>query len=394
MTDSSRRPHGEPAIKLRSDGRYWVRLELPSVGGPRRRQPIYGRTAAEVVENVRQFWMAYRPESRPGEPIATADLLDRWLTSCDQRRPTRARPEGIVPSTWISYEGHVRLHLAPYIGEIDARQLAVVDVEACMEALARDGRSPALRAKVLTTLRIALNWAKDRDFVERNVASVAIAPKVRRPQVEEISLAEIGAILDAVRAHRLGTLFTLAETLGPRLGELTALKWDEDFDELNHTLTINHTLSWATGVVDRKETKTERSRRTIALPQTLFEALLEHRARQCAERLAAGSAWVDDGYIFTRRNGRPLRGDGTGGVGDQFKRCLRRAGLTVHRFHQLRHNAASMLLMLNGGNLVEVQYLLGHSTYRMTADLYGHLVQEAGQALATKVDHFLRSRAA
>jgi hypothetical protein len=30
----------------------------------------------------------------------------------------------------------------------------------------------------------------------------------------------------------------------------------------------------------------------------------------------------------------------------------------------------------------------------MTADLYGHLVQEAGQALASKVDHFLRSRAA
>lgn len=107
--------------------------------------------------------------------------------------------------------------------------------------------------------------------------------------------------------------------------------------------------------------------------------------------LAAGRAYADTPYLFVRSNGNPLRGDGSGGVGDQFKRRLRRAGLPIRNFHQTRHIAASILLSLNGNNIHEVQQILGHSTYRMTLDLYSHLVPEVQAGRAADVDRLLRT---
>jgi integrase len=45
------------------------------------------------------------------------------------------------------------------------------------------------------------------------------------------------------------------------------------------------------------ELKTARSRRTIALPAALVQALKAHRAALLAERMAAGSSWHDGDFI-------------------------------------------------------------------------------------------------
>jgi integrase len=81
-------------------------------------------------------------------------------------------------------------------------------------------------------------------------------------------------------------------------------------------------------------------------------------------------------------------------VGDQFGRCLRRAGLPHRNFHQLRHQAATVLLALNGGNIHEEAQILGHSSHRMTADLYGHLQPEVMELRAAQVDAYYSRLAA
>ncbi len=52
--------------------------------------------------------------------------------------------------------------------------------------------------------------------------------------------------------------------------------------------------------------KSDRSRRTVALPAATVSALREHRKAQAAERLAAGSAWSDGGLVFCTQAGTPL----------------------------------------------------------------------------------------
>jgi integrase len=47
-----------------------------------------------------------------------------------------------------------------------------------------------------------------------------------------------------------------------------------------------------------------------------------------------------------------------------------------------------VLLALNGGNIHEVAQILGHSSYKMTGDLYGHLRDEAMTARAAQVGEF------
>ena len=72
------------------------------------------------------------------------------------------------------------------------------------------------------------------------------------------------------------------------------------------------------------------------------------------------------GWLFTRRTGAAW-----GQIRTAFKTALARAGIKAFRFHDLRHTAASHLLM-RGATLPEVKEILGHSDIKMTMR-YAHL---------------------
>jgi integrase len=46
------------------------------------------------------------------------------------------------------------------------------------------------------------------------------------------------------------------------------------------------------------DTKTPKSRRTLALPRKCVTALREHRVRQAQDRVSAGPYWKDHGLVF------------------------------------------------------------------------------------------------
>jgi integrase len=317
-------------------------------------------------------------------PTPLKDVLDEWLTSLDgddDERPVR-------PSTWIGYETHVRLHINPWLGETLATDLQVSGVERCLKELRSNGRSNQMRRKVLGTLRTALKWAVGHKFVGENVATAArLPPKPPAKKWEPASRDEVNAILEAIKDHRLRTHFRIALMLGPRMGELNALRL-EDLNHERKTVDLHNTLSWVEGVPKAVPSKTEAGLRTIRLPDSLWADLLDHIRRRESERKAKGTSWTEYGLVFTRSNGNPLRGDGSGGVNDLFKRCLRRAGLRPRNFHQTRHIAASLLLALDGNNLVEVGQIMGHSTYRHTTDLYGHLMPDFQVEIARLLDAY------
>ena len=65
-------------------------------------------------------------------------------------------------------------------------------------------------------------------------------------------------------------------------------------------------------------------------------------------------------------------------INRHFKKCLAKAGLRQIRWHDLRHSFASLLIQ-NGQSLKYVSDQLGHSSIKMTADVYGHLVPGANR---------------
>lgn len=385
-----------PAIFHRGDRRrFAVELPLPpSAGRARPRTPLYGRSEAEVIANWNDAVTALDRGLEPLDRNAPlSEILRRYLTAREPAH-TAAGESAIVTSTWIGYEAHCRLHIAPFLGRVPIGALTTRRVKCWLGELEAAGRSTAIRGKVLVTLRTIVGWAQGEGYLDANPATGAKPPRHRRKEIAPFSLGEIDAIRDAIKGHRLEAEMAIALTMGPRLGELNGL-WLDDVDFERHTISVGHTLSWVTGKPVREDDpKTPKSRRTIALPATvwsLLEGYLEARASERAAARASGRPYADTPYLFVRSNGGPLRGDGTGGVGDQFKGCLRRAGLPIRNFHQTRHIAASILLSLNGNNIHEVQQILGHSTYRMTLDLYSHLMPEVQAGRAADIDRLLRT---
>jgi integrase len=199
------------------------------------------------------------------------------------------------------------------------------------------------------------------------------------------------AFLASIRAHRLYALFAVAIALGLRKGEILGLSWSDVELEAGR-LHVRRTLQRVRGDKGARvfaEPKSERSRRTIELPQVIVDALKAHRVRQLEERLAAGGEWRDSGLVFAGASGDALD---EWHLGDEFHALLAAAGLPRVRFHDLRHSCASFLLA-QGVSARAVMDVLGHSQISLTLDTYSHVLPGVREDAAEKMDQVLRGSA-
>jgi integrase len=130
------------------------------------------------------------------------------------------------------------------------------------------------------------------------------------------------------------------------------------------------------------EPKSERSRRTVSLPDFAITALKRKRTAQKEDRLKAGSKWNDSGLVFTSSIGTPLD---ERNVRRAFDDILKAAKLPAMRIHDLRHTCASLLLA-QGVHPRVVMETLGHSQISLTLDTYSHVLPALGAEAATKMD--------
>jgi integrase len=372
-----RRPRGQGSISHRADGRWEARIDLGRDGnGRRHRRTLYGASRSEVAAKLAEAGTLVRAGRKPADnKTPLADYLTEWLE--------RVRPS-LRPSTWVSYEGHVRLHLVPTLGRIPVGKLTARQVGDALRHEVANGSSPRTVGLSHAVLRAALADAVRLDVVPRNVALDARAPKVVRSVPRPWSLDEAGRFLGATAGDRYQALYLLAATAGPRQGELLGLTW-ANVDLVGHRVTIADSLAWVDGVPYLGPTKSEAGRRTLSLAPMTAAALVEHRRQQDAERETAGSAWRDNGLVFCSPLGQPLRGDVTT---HRFQRLLAQHDLPRVRFHDLRRLAATVLLA-SGATPHEVRATLGHSSIRLTSETYGYLLPEVSRESAASVGRIL-----
>jgi integrase len=236
---------------------------------------------------------------------------------------------------------------------------------------------------------MALKRACRLDLIPRNVAMLVDFPKAENGEIRPYTPEEAQRFLEAAKDHRLGAFFAVATAIGLRKGEALALQWSAiDFEQ--GTLAVRQALQRIKmpgsekGRLVLKEPK-RRSRRTIHLPQVCLSALLEHRTRQEQERMIAGTRWQDTGFIFTTRIGTPLDAQA---LEHPFAEILRAAKLPRVRIHDLRHTAATLLLV-QGVHPRVVMELLGHSQISVTLNTYSHVVPALRRDAADKMDAIL-----
>jgi integrase len=102
-----------------------------------------------------------------------------------------------------------------------------------------------------------------------------------------------------------------------------------------------------------------------------IEALKAHRKRQLEETMRYNGLREDLGLVFCSTIGTPIRRQNL--QRRSFKPLLKKAGLPDIRFHDLRHTFATLTLA-KGANVKTVSKMLGHSTIRVTLDVYAHVM--------------------
>jgi integrase len=167
---------------------------------------------------------------------------------------------------------------------------------------------------------------------------------------------------------------------GPRRGEVCGLRW-EDLDLEAGRLRIVHTRVMVDNKAVPSDPKTSAGRRSISLDPQLVAEFRSHRKRQLEERLRAGGAWTDSGFVFTDPLGHPIHPDTFSG---RFDALIAKAGVRRVRLHDGRHSAATMLL--EGGTPVHtVSQILGHSKASITLDVYAHAVDRGGEVAGERL---------
>jgi len=249
------------------------------------------------------------------------------------------------------------------------------------------GYSSAVVSMGHLALKRAIRHAEANDLAGRNVAALVDTPKGRpgRPS-RSLTLQQAIAVITTARtlpvmelrpglkdvrrpASLMHAYIVLSLGVGLRTEEARALGWqhvDLDGDPGASPAVPPHVAVWRS-VRAHGETKTERSRRTLALPQMAVAALRQWRDSQAEERRAAADDWQDTGLVFTTRLGAALD---AANVRKMFKRVCTQAGIGDGWTPRELRTSFVSLMSQHGVGIEEIARLAGHATTRTTEIVY------------------------
>jgi integrase len=291
-----------------------------------------------------------------------AEWSERYFAGALHKRPTTLIRDRTVNEK----------HFLPVLGSRALSSITPLDVRRLVESLARR-LAPATVRTNYGVLRAVLRAAVDADVIAVSPCRGVKLPAQRRPEIRFLSAEELTG-LAAQTPTEYRPMIYLAGVLGLRLSEVAGLRVGR-INFLRHTLEVAEACVEVEGQPLFSDVKTQASRRRLSVPPFLMAML--------AERLAARDRPNPDELVFVAPEGGPLRGSTF--RNRVFYPAVRRAGLDGLTFHGLRHTAAG--LMVEAGAHVEaIKQRLGHSSIRVTSDVYGSLLPAVDESVTSALD--------
>ncbi len=313
----------------------------------------------------------------------------------------------VKEATRVSYQGVVNNHLIPYFGNGLISEIKREDIRAFVKEKSDGGElTPKSIHNILLVLHQILDDAQVEGLVIHNPYVKIEKPRREKPDVDYLRTHEIPIFLEAAQNYKepkekvsklslkpekkkekpkcettIYALFYTATFTGMRRGELLGLKW-EDIDWVNSKIHVRRSLYKGAF----QTPKSDYSKRAIDMGPRLVKVLKNHRARQDETRLKVGAGWSNNDLVFCQNDGSSLDADNL--YHRDFKAILKKAELRSIRIHDLRHTFASILIA-TGHNLKYIQNQMGHSSIKITLDLYGHLMPEIHEGAAKKSEDFV-----
>lgn len=354
----SARANGEGTYCQRKDGRWVVAWTERTPEGAKRRY-VYAKSEPEAKRRLK----AIVRRTDDGLPaLDSGMLLSDWVKHW---QTTSLRLEGLSSKSQGVYRDVLRLHVTPRIGAVALKDLRATHVELVLSAMADKGLSASYRHQAHKALSKCLGVAVRDLLIVRNPVAGVKAPRGGHKHAVVPSRGQVLRLLEVAPDARMRAFVAVLSYTGVRISEALSIRW-QDVDLEAGTIRI----------LFGKGNKS----RAVPISAGLRAELVAWRRAQTEERLSAvwwdsESDWVLSSEVGTqwephnaRKRFRPMAD----------AEC---PGLTPHG---LRHATATMLLE-EGVPMKVVSELLGHSSTRITEDVYSHvtarLVAEAASAM-------------
>ncbi len=348
--------HGEN-IRKRKDGRWEARYEKKrGMNGAICYGYLYGHSYTEVKKKREQVLLDLRRGIVVAGPNMTLNnLFEEWM------REIRIT---VKESTFALYATIIRVHLSPELGGFKLRHLSTQTISS-FSRTALESLAPGTVRNILVLLKRVLRYGEKRGYMSLGNIDV-VYPKVPdhpfrvmpEPQVQTLA----DRLMELESPLALGLLLCIF--CGIRVGELCGMKWgDVDLETgVIHILrTVSRIINPSAGKDGGRKTlvvvtspKTRSSLRDVPVPDFLSDKLTSLRK-------GAGS------YFLT---GTPLHLEPRS-VQRGFHRMLQSCNLPPVNIHSLRHSFASRCAQL-GMDPRTLSDILGHSSVKITMDLYVH----------------------
>lgn len=333
------------------------------------------RKFAELVEQLR------KGIDREGAQQILRDYLTTWLVTTIKR--------DVKTTTYNDYTKRCQIYITPTLGDYPLAALTPKLIRDWANAV-RDNYAHSSAKQALELLTRALDQAVNDHLLDFNPARAVKPPRKRADETviddteegeKSLSLDQEHALLEAVKrtdrhytrseaARSIGlyVLYVIALRLGLRRGELLGLRW-RDVDLEAGVLHIRQQVN-----ADNQVTtpKTPKAKRAIPLTDDLIQLLREHKLRLGP----LGRVYVFPDEAGEHRKPRALN--------KHFERASARAGLSGFTLHDLRHTAITRWRE-KGIDLEVAAALAGHSTIKITAEIYSDSTMERKRAAMEKL---------
>lgn len=339
----------------RSDGRWQDQITLPGMSKPKY---FYGKTKKEVKQKMAQ-WRQEQTASRKFQKVS-----EEWEIEHEKRSSY---------NTMRAYQAPLK-RLREQFGDSKPEDITPDEVSAYLRYLAGRGYSQRTMSMEFAILNMVFDYAIVKGYASTNpcgpVKLPSGLPKAKRDMPTE---EQLEAVKKGVK-EPFGLFPYMLLYTGMRRGELLALRW-EDIDLEAGVIHVTKSVYFAGSASIVKEPKTESGKRVVVLLDALREVLPEPGAGY----VFGGEKPLTD-YQFRSAWGNWAKAVGLGPGG------MKGTDVTPH---QLRHAFATILYDAGVGE-VDTMSIMGHSSIKVTREIYTHIRQERMEKTAEQINSFLR----
>lgn len=322
------------------------------------------KTQREAKEYERQFL----DQQKNNSDILFGHLVEVYLEDQEHR---------LKPTTMENKREIISKKILPYFSKLKVCDIDTIKIRKWQNELLsyRDTDGKPYAKTYLKTinnqLSAILNYAVKHYNLLSNPCRAAGSMGTRKAAEMKIWTQEqYEKFSSQINKSALKLAFDILFYTGIRSGELLALTPADILP--NKRLDINKNYAKIKGEELFLTPKTPKSKRTLAIPDFLYEDIYEYISK------LYGVEPTQRIFYFTKH-----------ALEKEIKRGAEKAGLEPIRVHDLRHSHVSMLIDM-GFDILEISERLGHESAKTTLDTYSHLYPDKDTKLAGALNQLRR----